>query len=237
MPRWLTEGLADLEPTLERAEWKRENDFDIYKALQAGRLKGIASMYTAFTRARSIQEMVVAYYQGSLMVGYLIKSWGAAQGPAGAAGLRPGARHRADPARGHRGALSNSSTTASARAELARLAHYNRSWYLDLERYEDFKRLRGRREEEAQRRQAPQADLAVALLVRREVQAGEQAGGADPRPPEQEQAGALRRGPGGAGAAGQPRAEQLFKRLLNAGGDGYDVRGWPWGAWRWSGAT
>jgi predicted Zn-dependent protease len=222
VPRWFTEGMADLEPILHRPEWKRENDFDIYKAIRSGRLKGIASMSTAFSRARSIQEMVVAYYQGSLMISYLIKNFTL---PKVLQALRAyGKGQRTEqilPA--ITGKSLKQLDHGFSGAELARLAHYNRNWFVDLVRYEDFKVFAAAAKKKPNDVKA-QAELAVALLVDAKFkQASKQAeltlalGGTN-RLALYVAARAAQVG------RDSGRAEKLFKRLLKAGGNGYDVR-------------
>jgi tetratricopeptide (TPR) repeat protein len=222
IPRWLTEGLADLEPTRERPEWKRENDFDISRALRAGRLRGFGGMNTAFTQAKSIEDMVVAYYQGHLMVSFLIANWGFDKL---VAALPSYARSRRSeeilPA------LTRLSLAELDRRfrdhELKRLAHYNRSWYLDLQSYEDL----AARQKAAAARPADavaQAELAAALLAAgkgKEAEAqAEKALALDARSRIALWVAAR------AARARQDtsRATGLLQRLVVAGGDGFDAR-------------
>jgi tetratricopeptide (TPR) repeat protein len=222
VPRWFTEGMADLEPILHRPEWKRENDFDIYKAIRSGRLKGIASMSTAFSRARSIQEMVVAYYQGSLMISYMIKNFTL---PKVLQALRAyGKGQRTEQILPAITGVSLKQLDQGFRgAELARLAHYNRNWFVDLVRYEDFKVFAAAAKKKPNDVKA-QAELAAALLVDAKFkQASKQAElalglGAKNRLALYVAARAAQVG------RDRGRAEKLFKRLLGTGGDGYDVR-------------
>ncbi|MCA9664428.1 MAG: tetratricopeptide repeat protein [Myxococcales bacterium] len=162
VPRWLTEGLADLEPTLINSWWKRENDFDIYKALRSGRLHGLASMNSAFTRARSLHDMVVAYYQGSLMAAYLVKRWGMNKMLAALKAY----------GRGQTTAQILPRITGLSLAELdkqfrqhelSRLSFYNKNWYVDIGAYRDLPKYR----EAAQKRPKDgKAQAAYALSLR-----------------------------------------------------------------------
>jgi len=76
VPRWFTEGLAEHETTLRRPEWKREMNEELWAAHKAGKLKGIDSFNTMFTGARSMAEIVLAYYYASKVVAFIDKTWG-----------------------------------------------------------------------------------------------------------------------------------------------------------------
>ena len=76
VPRWFTEGLAEHETTLRRPEWKREMDAELWAAHKAGRLKGVARFNTMFTQAKSMGEIVLAYYYASKVVAFIDKTWG-----------------------------------------------------------------------------------------------------------------------------------------------------------------
>lgn len=171
VPRWLTEGLADWEPTLVNAEWKRENDFDIYKALRSKRLTGIGSMNSAFTRARDLSDMVVAYYQGSLMAIYLVQRWGM---PKMLQALREYGRGKRSeqilPAL--TGLTLEQLDQQFRQAQAQRLAFYQKSYYVDMESFRDLKRLR----EAADASGATiddQAGYAAALLLHGKAKAAE----------------------------------------------------------------
>ncbi len=222
VPRWLTEGLADMEPALVRKEWKRENDFDIYKALRSGRLHGLASMNSAFTRARSLHDMVVAYYQGSLMAIHLVKHWGLSKVIAGL--RRYGRGEGTDKVLPSITGLSLAALDKRFRAaELKRLAHYNRNWYADLAAYGDL--AARRKQADAKPNDGPlQAAYAAALYVagkkRAAAAAVERALKAAPR----ERLALMI----GAQLALAKRDRGLAKgrlaALVSAGGDGYAAR-------------
>jgi tetratricopeptide (TPR) repeat protein len=71
VPRWFTEGLAEYETTLARAEWTREQDPELYELRRAGRLPSIEGMNRAFTRAEQLSDMTAAYYAASRLVALL----------------------------------------------------------------------------------------------------------------------------------------------------------------------
>ena len=76
VPRWFTEGLAEYETLIVRKEWRRENDVDIWMAMESGTLPSVAALNTMFTRAQDLQEMVVAYHLSSVAVEFIANRWG-----------------------------------------------------------------------------------------------------------------------------------------------------------------
>ena len=223
VPRWLTEGLADMEPTLRRPEWKRENDFDIYRALARGALRPLAKMNTAFTQARTMNDMVVAYYHGSLMARYLVERYGL---PKVLEGLKALARSKR---------LVQAMAVITGGVALAeldrhflkiqkrRLAHYAKSFYVDPERYFDLAERQQRAAAHPEDLEA-QAALAVAFLVEgKKEQAQIQVEAVLAKHPQNKVALftaaqlALSRND-------RTEATHRLKGLLAAGGDGYEVR-------------
>ncbi|MFT5429955.1 MAG: tetratricopeptide (TPR) repeat protein [Myxococcota bacterium] len=81
VPRWFTEGLAEHETTLERPEWKREMDSELQAALVAGELKGVAEFNTMFVHAKSLNDILVAYYYASKVIKFIDQKWGFAVFP------------------------------------------------------------------------------------------------------------------------------------------------------------
>jgi cellulose synthase operon protein C len=71
VPRWFTEGLAEYETALARAEWTREQDPELFELRRAGRLPTIEDMNRAFTRAEQLSDMAAAYYASSRLVALL----------------------------------------------------------------------------------------------------------------------------------------------------------------------
>ena len=76
VPRWFTEGLSEYETVMQRPEWRRENDHDVYKVLAAGNLPSVTELDRRFTRAKDMEEMVVAYHLSSLAVEFMATRWG-----------------------------------------------------------------------------------------------------------------------------------------------------------------
>ena len=71
VPRWFTEGLAEYETIIARREWRREEDHRLHAAIEANELPALALMNRAFTHARSVNQMMTAYYASSQIVAYL----------------------------------------------------------------------------------------------------------------------------------------------------------------------
>lgn len=76
VPRWFTEGLAELETTRLKTYWKRELDNALWLGLSGGSLKGIAEFNTMFTHAKSIEGIILAYYYATQVVRYIESKWG-----------------------------------------------------------------------------------------------------------------------------------------------------------------
>jgi tetratricopeptide (TPR) repeat protein len=75
VPRWFTEGLSEYETIRARPEWRRENDSDLWGALQDKTLPSVAELNHAFMRP-SMQEVVVAYHLSSVTIEYLVGRYG-----------------------------------------------------------------------------------------------------------------------------------------------------------------
>ncbi len=71
VPRWFTEGLAELETARHRYVWKREMSRDLHMALRERALRGIATLNEAFSHAKNELEMVTAYIHATWVVRYL----------------------------------------------------------------------------------------------------------------------------------------------------------------------
>jgi tetratricopeptide (TPR) repeat protein len=76
VPRWFTEGLAEHETLVERPEWRREYDADLYDALERGRIPALLDMNRAFSHAEDMQDMATAYYASTQVVGFIIEHYG-----------------------------------------------------------------------------------------------------------------------------------------------------------------
>jgi tetratricopeptide (TPR) repeat protein len=79
VPRWLTEGLAEYETLVERPEWRRYQDPDLFGAQRLGRLPAVGAMNQAFSHAEHMQDMATAYYASSQIVVMLMDRFGRAR--------------------------------------------------------------------------------------------------------------------------------------------------------------
>ncbi|MEI8259220.1 MAG: hypothetical protein WCJ30_26425, partial [Deltaproteobacteria bacterium] len=68
VPRWFTEGLSEWEAFHSHPEWAREDDGSLFRAMNAGRVPHVTEFNSAFTHARSGDDMLVAYYAASKLV-------------------------------------------------------------------------------------------------------------------------------------------------------------------------
>lgn len=75
VPRWFTEGLSEYETIRARPEWRREQDSDLWAAMQDNTLPSVAVLNDAFMRP-SMQEVVVAYHLSSVTIEYLVAEYG-----------------------------------------------------------------------------------------------------------------------------------------------------------------
>jgi predicted Zn-dependent protease len=76
VPRWLTEGLAEHETAIERAEWKRELDPQLFDAIRSKRLPPVGSLSRAFTRAEDMSDVAVAYYASNRIADFIAERYG-----------------------------------------------------------------------------------------------------------------------------------------------------------------
>ncbi len=76
VPRWLTEGLAEHETAIERPEWKRELDPELYEAVRSGRLPHVGSLTRAFTRAEDMSDVATAYYASNRIADFMAEHYG-----------------------------------------------------------------------------------------------------------------------------------------------------------------
>lgn len=76
VPRWLTEGLAEYETLVERSEWRRYEDPDLFIAQRMDRLPAVGAMNRAFSHAEHMQDMATAYYASSQIAVMLMDRFG-----------------------------------------------------------------------------------------------------------------------------------------------------------------
>lgn len=220
VPRWLTEGLAVMEPMQRRAEWRRENDFDVYKAIKGKRLAGLAEMNSVFTR-RSLRDVLIAYYQGGLLAEFFART----------AGLPKVRRILREYGRGKRTeqilpavlgkplSLLDSEFRAD---QLKRLAYYDKSWYLDGASYDKLEPFVATAKAKPNDVDAL-AQLAAAQLYHRKKEAEATAKKVAALAPNNK-IGLFVRATLAERGGKQSDAEKLWQALIAAGGDGYHAR-------------
>ncbi len=76
VPRWLTEGLAELETARLRGEWRRQADLELAAAFGAGRLPTLGALSRAFVDARDSRAAALAYLHASAAVEFLEQRFG-----------------------------------------------------------------------------------------------------------------------------------------------------------------
>jgi tetratricopeptide (TPR) repeat protein len=76
VPRWFTEGLAEYETLVERPEWRREYDANLYEALTTGKIPPLAEMNRAFSHAEDMEDMATAYYASTQVVAFIADHYG-----------------------------------------------------------------------------------------------------------------------------------------------------------------
>ena len=73
VPRWITEGISVYEEELARPEWRRNQDLVFASMLNAGEVIKLKDLNAAFQNPKLIS---MAYFQGALVVDFLIKKFG-----------------------------------------------------------------------------------------------------------------------------------------------------------------
>jgi predicted Zn-dependent protease len=79
VPRWLTEGLAELETARLRPEWRRQADLELAAAFAAGRLVALGGLSRAFVNASDSRSAALAYLHASAVVEFLEQRFGFAR--------------------------------------------------------------------------------------------------------------------------------------------------------------
>jgi tetratricopeptide (TPR) repeat protein len=130
VPRWFTEGLSEYETMIQRPEWRRELDPELYQALKRNQLPGTLAMNTAFTHAEGDLDVTVAYYAASQMLAFAGGRFGFS---ALTRALQLWGEGRATPEvfRGAFGMTPADFDVAFRTWELARLQRYDRKYMFD----------------------------------------------------------------------------------------------------------
>ena len=75
VPRWLTEGISEFEQKRARPEWARQMDMEFASMMNDDKVIKLRDLNAAFTDPRKIG---IAYFQGSVVVDYLVETYGQA---------------------------------------------------------------------------------------------------------------------------------------------------------------
>jgi tetratricopeptide (TPR) repeat protein len=73
LPRWLSEGISTYEEKLANPEWARAQDLEFAMMLEQDEVLAVRDLNSAFTDPRKIS---LAYFQASLLVDHIIKTYG-----------------------------------------------------------------------------------------------------------------------------------------------------------------
>jgi tetratricopeptide (TPR) repeat protein len=76
IPRWLAEGIAVYEARMARPEWNIDLETDFAAAVERKRLLKVSELNSGFTRPKSADQVVLSYYQASVVVEYIIERHG-----------------------------------------------------------------------------------------------------------------------------------------------------------------
>jgi cellulose synthase operon protein C len=76
VPRWLTEGLSEVETMRARPEWARHDDVAIHRALRRGELPTLLSLSNAFITARTSEDAARTYAHSAVAVDFLERRFG-----------------------------------------------------------------------------------------------------------------------------------------------------------------
>lgn len=76
VPRWFTEGLAVHETRVVRPQWDQPMKVEMARAVRSGRVIKVGQFNQAFTLARSFEDILLAYYQASLVAQFIDETWG-----------------------------------------------------------------------------------------------------------------------------------------------------------------
>ena len=77
VPRWFTEGMAVYESTEGRPEWRREMDAELLEYREMKKLRGVGDFNLSFTMAKSLHDILIAYYHAYVVGEFISKEFGA----------------------------------------------------------------------------------------------------------------------------------------------------------------
>ncbi|HVR60827.1 MAG TPA: tetratricopeptide repeat protein [Polyangia bacterium] len=229
VPRWFTEGLAELETMRARPDWSRHDDVAIWGRLRTGRLPTLVNLSSAFTRAQSADDATAAYAHAAVALDFLDRRFGFARIRAALVQYGRGARG-ADVLEALSG-MSADALEAAFRADFAKAAERYDRQYVPTQTLRRPRDEAERRAAEAPRDVRAQVALGLAALEEGDQQAATAALARASRLPASESDDAaavlfLTAELALAGRDAEQAASALSALLALPGGrgDGYDVR-------------
>ncbi len=76
VPRWFTEGLAEYEAGVARPEWRREQEREMLVLAKEGRLWSVGRLNLGFTQAKTLNDILAAYFQSTIVIEFIVQRWG-----------------------------------------------------------------------------------------------------------------------------------------------------------------
>ncbi len=76
MPRWLSEGISVYEELEADGSWGQKMDPEFRDLILSGKMKPVSELSAAFLTAGSNTDLQFAYYQSTLVVEFLVKTYG-----------------------------------------------------------------------------------------------------------------------------------------------------------------
>lgn len=221
VPRWFTEGLAEYETNIVHPYWKREYALEIFQSMQRGDLWKISELSAAFTRPNRENGVVIAYQQSSLVIHYLVETYGFPK-IVEALKLYGAGKHDDEVMTAITGKKLEQLDQEFQAFLHKRYSYYDKGFLFDRQAYQD---VAGAQKAAADKPgdAAAQARLAAALLAtgkKESIDQAKKALGLDPK-------NALARyvlAQGLYASKDADGAKKEFEALLAQGVDGYDIR-------------
>ena len=76
IPRWLAEGIAVYEARIAKPEWDIDMEADFAIAVSHDDLLKVSDLNSGFTRPKSAGQVIMSYYQASIVVEYIVDTYG-----------------------------------------------------------------------------------------------------------------------------------------------------------------
>jgi Tfp pilus assembly protein PilF len=76
VPRWFTEGLSEYETTRHDPSWTRRTHAELARALAEDQILPVTQLNRAFSQAPDVAHMVVAYHQAAEEISFLVRQFG-----------------------------------------------------------------------------------------------------------------------------------------------------------------